>query len=76
MSLSQTVAESNDLDGTAIKTITTEYFYDTYNNATQVTVSTPDGFSKTTNNTYTNDTTNWFLGRLIQSQVTSTAPSN
>jgi hypothetical protein len=76
VSLSQTVAESNDLDGTAIKTITTEYFYDTYNNATQVTVSTPDGFSKTTNNTYTNDTTNWFLGRLIQSQVTSTAPSN
>ncbi len=52
------------------------YQYDAYNNPTQVVVSTPDGFSKTTTNSYTNDTANWFLGRLIQSQVASTVPSN
>jgi Salmonella virulence plasmid 65kDa B protein/FG-GAP-like repeat/Insecticide toxin TcdB middle/N-terminal region len=76
VSLTQSVAQSSDLDGTALPTITTSYQYDAYNNPTQVVVSTPDGFSKTTVNTYTNDTANWFLGRLTQSQVTSIAPSN
>jgi hypothetical protein len=44
-----------------------------------VATSTPDGFSKTTN-TYTNDTTNtndttdWFLGRLTGATVTGTTP--
>jgi hypothetical protein len=75
VSLTQTVAQSNDLDSSAIPTITTTYQYDAYNNPIQIVVSTPDGFSKTTTNTYSNDTTNWFLGRLIQSQVASTAPS-
>jgi hypothetical protein len=37
-------------------------------------VSTPDGFSKTTTNTYTNDATNWYLGRLTGATVTSTTP--
>jgi RHS repeat-associated protein len=73
--LTQSAAYSYDLDGTAMPTVTTTYQYDSYNNPTQVTVSTPDGFSKTTANWYTNDTTNWFLGRLYESQVTSTAPS-
>ena len=36
--------------------------------------STPDGFSKTTTNTYTNDTTDWFLGRLTNATVTSKTP--
>lgn len=75
-SLAQSVAQSHDLDGTALPPITTSYQYDAYNNPTQVVVSTPDGFSKTTTNSYTNDTANWFLGRLIGSQVASTAPSN
>jgi uncharacterized repeat protein (TIGR01451 family) len=79
-------AFSWDLDGTAMPTITTIYGsassgysfssgYDAFNNPLLVTVSTPDGYSKTTTNTYYNDTTNWFLGRLTWSQVTATAPS-
>jgi hypothetical protein len=72
--MSQGVASSSDLDGSTIPTVTTTYQYDAYGNATQVVTSTPDGFSKTTTNTYTNDTTNWFLGRLTNATVTSTTP--
>jgi hypothetical protein len=82
VSLLSSTAASSDLDGTTIPTVTTTYGpytgpnpgYDAFNNPLSITVSTPDGYSKTTNNTYTNDTANWFLGRLIQSQVTNTAP--
>ena len=74
VSVSQSVAQSADLDGSKIPTETTSYQYDTYGNATQVAVSTPDGFSKTTANTYTNDATNWFLGRLTAAAVTSVSP--
>jgi hypothetical protein len=72
--LTQTVNYSFDLDGTAVPYVTTTYQYDMLSNATQVVVSTSDGFSKTTTNTYTNDTTNWVLGRLTSSIVTSVAP--
>jgi len=74
VSVSQTVASSADLDNSAIPTVTTTYQYDGYGNPIQVVASTPDGFSKTTTNTYTNDTTNWFLGRLTNATVTSTTP--
>ena len=74
VSVSQNVAASSDLDGSAIPTVTTTYQYDAYGNPTQVVTSTPDGFSKTTANTYTNDATNWFLGRLTNATVTSTTP--
>ena len=53
--------------------MTTSYQYDSYNNATQVSVVNSDGFISTTANTYTNDTTNWFLGRLARTSVTRTA---
>jgi hypothetical protein len=72
--LTQSQSIKNDLDGTAVPTATTSYQYDAYNNATQVTVATSDGYSKTTNNTYTNDATNWLLGRLTASTVTAQAP--
>src|SRR5262249_19731833 len=75
-------AVSYDLDGTAMPTITTIYGaygtsggFDAFNNPNSMTVSASDGFSKTTINTYYNDTTNWYLGRLLQSQVTATAPT-
>ncbi len=74
VSLSESVESSADLDGTQLPTVTTAYQYDPYNNPTQIGVSTPDGTSKTTSNTYTNDTTNWFLGRLTGATVTSTLP--
>ena len=74
VSVAQIVSTSTDLDGSVIPSTTTNYQYDTFNNATQVAVSTSDGYSKTTNNTYTNDTTNWFLGRLTAATVTAQAP--
>ena len=74
VSLSQNVESSTDLDGTAMPTVTTSNQYDAFGNATQIVVSTPDGFSKTTTNTYTNDTTHWYLGRLTGASVTSTTP--
>jgi hypothetical protein len=72
--LQQSVESSWELNGTALPVVTTTYQYDAYGNATQVVVSTPDGYSKTTANTYTNDSTNWLLGRLTRAQVTSTTP--
>jgi hypothetical protein len=74
VSVSQSVASSFDLDGSVIPPVTTTYQYDAFGNATQVTTSTPDGFSKTTTSTYTNDTTLWYLGRLTTATVTSTTP--
>jgi phage-related protein len=76
------VTESSyDLNGRALPSVTTTTSYDChstptacYGNATQITVSTGDGYSKTTTNTYNNDATNWHLGRLIRSTVTSTTP--
>ena len=53
---------------------TTYSNFDSYFNPQTIVVSTNDGFSKTTYNTYTNDTTNWYLGQLFQSQVTAIAP--
>jgi RHS repeat-associated protein len=71
--LTGTVAESHDLNGAAMPTVTTSYdVYDSAGNLKQVTVSTPDGASTVTVNTYTNDTENWYLGRLKTSAVTST----
>jgi hypothetical protein len=72
--VSKTVGNSFDLDGSVLPALTTTYQYDGFGNATQVVVSTPDGATKTTTNTYTNDTTNWFLGRLTNATVTSTLP--
>jgi len=73
---------TNDLDGTAMPTVTTTYSNpDAFGNVQDIVVSTkigatPDGYSKATHNVYTNDTANWFLGRLIRSQVTSTIPAS
>ena len=72
--VTQTQTSGTDLDGSPLPTTTSAFTYDAYNNATQIAVSISDGSTKTTNNTFTNDTTNWFLGRLTASSVTSTAP--
>ena len=74
VSLSRNVSSGADLDGSALPTVTTGNHYDDYLNATQVVVSTPDGFSKTTSNTYINDPTYWYLGRLIRATVSNVAP--
>jgi hypothetical protein len=73
--LNKTIEESNDLNGTAFPTVTTTYTNpDAFGNVQDIVVSTPDGYSKATHNIYTNDTVNWFLGRLTRSTVTSTTP--
>jgi len=73
--LKQNVASGADLDGSALPAVTTTNSqYDTFGNAQQVVVSTSDGLSKTTANTYNNDTFNWHLGQLTRSGVTGVAP--
>jgi hypothetical protein len=73
--VAQSVEVPKDLNGAVLPTVTTTNAApDQYGNFPTITVSTSDGFSKVTTNTYTNDTTNWFLGRLTRSTVQSTAP--
>ncbi len=72
--LTQVVKQNNDLNGTALPTVTTLIVYDAYGNPTSITASTGDGFSRSIANVYTNDSVNWLLGKLTQSQVTSTTP--
>jgi len=72
--LTQSVQTGADLNGAALPTVTTSTSYDAFGNAAGITVTTGDGYTKATTNTYTNDATNWFLGRLIRSQVMSTTP--
>jgi RHS repeat-associated protein len=74
--LTQSVLSSNDLNGTAFPTTTTTYTYDSYGNALTVNVSVSDGSSKDTTNTYNNDTTNWYLGRLLTTSVDSIVGSS
>jgi hypothetical protein len=73
--VSQSAEVSYDLNEAAMPMVITTNAFDSYGNATQIVVSTNDGlFNKTTTNTYSNDTANWFLGRLTRSTVASTAP--
>lgn len=72
--LTATQEKTYELTGPLITQIDSSTAYDAYGNATQVTVSSNDGYSKTTTNAYTNDLVNWYLGRLTRSTVTSTAP--
>lgn len=72
--VSQTQELNYGLDGSLVTSTTTGYQYDDYGNATQVSVTSQDGFVKTTANLYANDVTNWLLGRLLRSSVTTTAP--
>jgi RHS repeat-associated protein len=75
VNLAQSVEGSADLNGATLPTVTTSYQYDGYGDPTQIVVSTSDGATKTTNNSYlAPDTTNWILGRLATAQVTSCLP--
>ena len=72
--VSQSVETSWDLNGAVLPSVTSSQQYDSYGNPTQTVVSTSDGYSKTTATTYTNDTVNWFLGRLTKTTVTNATP--
>jgi hypothetical protein len=72
--VSESVETGNDLNGAALPTVTTSTSYDAFGNPTSIVVSTGDGHSRTTSNTYTNNAASWLLGRLIRSTVQSTSP--
>ncbi|MNR90568.1 hypothetical protein D3C72_215520 [compost metagenome] len=71
---SQSTESSWDVNGAALPTIITASQYDIWGNATQVSVSSSDGYSKVTTNSFSNDVGNWYLGRLNKASVTSTVP--
>lgn len=83
--LVESVEQSWDLNGAAMPRTKTSSVFDDYGNATKITVATDDGYTnvpispygnvKLTQNTYSNDTGNWWLGRLTRATVTSTLPS-
>ncbi len=88
IAIQQSVVASFDLDGTAMPTTTATYTYDCdgggtspcagttgFGNALTVKVSVSDGSSKTTTNTYANDATYWYLGRLLTASTQSVVPS-
>ena len=70
----QSVESGWDYNGAVLPVITTKTEYDNWGNATKVDVSTSDGYAKKTVNTYSNDSSNWYLGRLLKSVVGSTSP--
>jgi len=73
--MTQSTTSGHDLDGTVLPTVTTTTQYgDGFGNATSIVAGTGDGYSKSTTNVYSNDTTNWLLGRLKSSTVQSTTP--
>ncbi|MNM82846.1 hypothetical protein D3C81_948890 [compost metagenome] len=71
---SQSTESGWDVNGAALPTIITASQYDIWGNATQVSVSSSDGYSKVTTNSFSNDVGNWYLGRLNKASVTSTVP--
>jgi hypothetical protein len=72
---SNVTTSSQDLDGTALPGDVTTQVLDGWANPLRVTTQTSDGkFSKTTDNNYANDTSNWYLGRLLRSKVTAVSP--
>ena len=63
--------------GHALPSSTSNLTFDGWGQLTQATVSTSDGFSQTTTNSYLPvDTTNWYLGRLQQTKVSRSSPSS
>ena len=71
------------LQGDLVTQVETQQSYDNFGNPTEIAVNTTgkdyDGnvetYTTQTVNTYTNDDSNWFLGRLIRADVTQTLPS-
>ena len=72
----QTYSYSRELDNTLVKRTLTSNVYDDFNNPTQITINTYDGYVKTTNNTYNPpDVNSWVVNRLASSSVTNVTPT-
>ena len=63
-------------DTAALPSTTTTFTYDAYGNALTTDLSVSDGSSKNTTDIYNNDTTNWFLGQLLSTSVSSVVGSS
>jgi hypothetical protein len=63
-----------DLNGALSSSVNRGWQYDAYGNVTQATMSSSDGYSQRVDNTYTNDTANWFLGLLTRSTTSKQTP--
>jgi RHS repeat-associated protein len=74
--LCTSVAQGADVTGTALPTAMTSYTYDAYGNILTASVLVSDGSNGLTTSTYTNDTTNWLLGRMTASNVRSVVGSS
>ena len=73
--VSKSVVTKYELNGALIFATTTTNTYDSYGNPTRIVESSSDGYTKTSVNTYVNDTSLWILGRLTSAKVTATAPN-
>jgi RHS repeat-associated protein len=68
----QSVTTDYELNGLLVKGSITDNEYDDYGNLTKQVMTFSDGSNtQTTENTYYNDTTNWFLGRLVTAMGTT-----
>jgi RHS repeat-associated protein len=83
LAVHSSTTQSNDLNGAAYPSVTTTHVFDCdstptncFGDETQTVVSRSDGSSATTNNTYTEDTTDWLLGRVTSSSVESIVGSS
>lgn len=71
------VANNGVTGSTLVNTVTTTNEFNElpqYGNPKKITVTDGAGYTKTSVNNYTNDATNWILGRLSCAAVTSTMP--
>lgn len=69
VNLTRSDVSGRDLNNAVLPSTETTYTYDSYGNELTINVSVSDGSSKSTTNTYWNDTTNWFLGRMLTTSV-------
>jgi RHS repeat-associated protein len=84
LTMSSSTTQSNDLNVAAYPSVTTTHTFDCdsnptntcYGDETQTVLTRSDGSSATTNNTYTEDATDWLLGRVTSSSVDSIVGSS
>ena len=83
ITLANTTKRTHELNGAQISRAYTDHLYDSYGNVTNINVVMFNGSegwvsTKSTVNTYTNDTFigHWYLGRLNRAEVTSITPSH
>jgi hypothetical protein len=67
--LTQSITRSKDLEGHALLTETSRQTVDDFGNATSIVQSREDGWSKTTEQKFTNDTAHWHIGTMVHSQT-------